>query len=199
MNVSNLIRRTIRKVKRILGQERDPRLFLLKKMPRSAVCAEIGVWKADFSIRIQELTSPKELHLIDPWEFQNEFPERMYGGSVAKNQMDMDRIHENVRNKFNSYQNVIIHRGDSNKILPEFANAYFDWVYIDGNHDYEYVLKDLRSCLSKVKPGGIIAGDDYKWEDKEGFPVKRAVHDFIEENNLENNLDILDSQFIIKL
>lgn len=168
-------------------------------MPRSSVCAEIGVWKGDFSKCIQKITSPKTLHLIDPWEFQNEFPERMFGGAVAKNQLDMDRIYEGVRKRFNNYTNVIIHRGKSERVLPEFKDAYFDWVYIDGNHYYEYVINDLRICLSKVKPGGIIAGDDYTWGEQEGFPIKRAIHDFIRENNLEDNLQILDSQFMIKL
>ena len=60
-------------------------------------------------------------------------------------------------------------------------------------------MKDLRFSFSKVKPGGIIAGDDFEWGEKEGFPVKQAVYDFIKENNLENSLEILDSQFIITL
>jgi predicted O-methyltransferase YrrM len=131
--------------------------------------------------------------------FQNEFPERFYGGSVAKNQLDMDRICEGVRNRFNNYPNVIVHRGRSEEVLQEFEDAHFDWVYIDGNHSYEYVLNDLRICLSKVKCRGIIAGDDFTWRAKEGFPVKRAVYDFIEENDLEDNLQILGSQFMIKL
>lgn len=199
MRARSLMGTIIRKVKGFLIVEDDPRLSLLKKMPRSAVCAEIGVWKGDFSMCIQNLTSPKKLHLIDPWMLQNEFPERMYGGSVAQNQEDMDRIYEGVRMKFNSHQNVIFHRGMSEEVLSEFEGAYFDWVYIDGNHYYEYVLKDLRTCLLKVKKGGVIAGDDYEWGEKEGYPVKRAVHNFIEENNLESNIEVLGSQFIIRL
>ncbi len=199
MNAGNLISRTLKKVKRILSGDRNPRVLLLKKMPRAAVCAEIGVWKGNFSLLIEKITSPNKLHLIDPWQFQNEFPDRMYGGDIAKNQMDMDLIYEDVRNRFNNYQNVMIHRGKSEEVLQEFEDAYFDWIYIDGNHYYEYVLKDLQISLLKVKPGGIIAGDDYRWGEKEGFPVKRAVQDFIEENNLENNLELLGSQFIIQL
>ena len=199
MKGHSLIDTTISKVKRILIREDNPRLSLLKKMPKSAVCAEIGVWKGDFSMRIQNLTSPKKMHLIDPWILQNEFPERMYGGSVAQNQKDMDRIYEDVRIKFKNHQNVILHRGMSEEVLSEFEDAYFDWVYIDGNHYYEYVLMDLRTCLLKVKEGGLIAGDDYEWGEKEGYPVKKAVHDFIEENNLDSNMEILGSQFIIRL
>ena len=199
MNAGNLIRRALKQVKSILRGKRNHRLLLLKRMPRSAVCAEIGVWKGDFSMRIQQVTSPKKLHLIDPWEFQNEYPKCIYGGSVAKNQMEMNHIFQKVENKFKNYPNVIIHRGRSEKVLQKFEDGYFDWIYIDGNHHYEYVLKDLRLSLSRIKSGGIIAGDDYTWRDKEGFPVKRAVQYFVEENKLESNLKIFGTQFIIKL
>lgn len=198
MNAVNFMRRTVSTIKHVFHEKRNPRLLLLEKMPKTAVCAEIGVWKGDFSELIRSMTLPRKLHLIDPWKFQGEFPERMYGGSVAKEQSDMDRIYEHVRNRFNDYQNIILHRGKSEKVLQDFENAYFDWVYIDGNHYYEYVLNDLQICLSKVKPGGIIAGDDYTWGEKDGFPVKRAVQDFINRNNLKSNLELIGSQFIIK-
>lgn len=168
-------------------------------MPKGAICAEIGVWKGDFSDRILSITSPKKFHLIDPWEFQSEFSERMYGGSVAKNQSDMDVIYQSVIRRFSHRPNVILNKGKSDKILEDFEDNYFDWVYIDGNHYYEYVLSDLNYCLQKVKSGGLISGDDYNWGEKYGFPVKQAVLDFIHENNLEKRLKILVSQFIIKI
>lgn len=94
MSKRNLIDRVKRKIKRnVLGEE-NPRLTLLNKMPKASVCAEIGVWKGEFSERIYKITEPKQLHLIDPWEFQSEFSDRMYGGSVAKNQSDMDSIYQ---------------------------------------------------------------------------------------------------------
>jgi methyltransferase family protein len=37
---------------------------------------------------------------------------------------------------------------------------YFDWIYVDGDHQYEAVKKGLESYLPKVKPGGFITGDD---------------------------------------
>lgn len=139
------------------------------------------------------------MHLIDPWEFQPEFSERMYGGTVAQSQQDMDLVYEGVKTRFSKYSNITLNRGKSEAVLSKFPNAYFDWVYVDGNHYYEYVLKDLEICYLKVKPGGLIAGDDYTWGSKYGFPVKKAVEDFTNEKALQDNLKVLDSQFIIKL
>ena len=167
-------------------------------MPRKAICAEIGVWKGGFSEQILSTTSPKRLHLIDPWEFQSEFSERMFGGSVAKSQQDMDNIYNAVKEKFKGFQNVVFNRGKSEKILHEFPDQYFDWVYVDGNHYYDYVIQDLQMCLRKVRRGGFITGDDYGWGESDGFPVKAAVQDFVNDNGLEGKLTVIGGQFIIE-
>jgi len=41
-------------------------------------------------------------------------------------------------------------------LLPEL-----DFVYIDANHNYEFVINDIRLALTKIKKGGIISGHDY--------------------------------------
>ena len=51
----------------------DPRAELLKRTPKDSICAEVGVWKGEFSKQILKRTSPRMLHLIDPWMFQPDF------------------------------------------------------------------------------------------------------------------------------
>ena len=161
------------------------------------MCAEIGVWKGEFSARIRRRTAPRELHLSDPWRFLPEYPERLYGGRAAGSQRDMDRIFEDVQARFGNVPDVIVHRGRSADVLPTFDDDHFDWVYIDGNHSYAFVLADLEMCLAKTKPGGVIAGDDYLSGAREGYPVRRAVLDFVERHWLAKRLTVLDSQFLI--
>jgi predicted O-methyltransferase YrrM len=36
----------------------------------------------------------------------------------------------------------------------------WDIIYIDGNHDYDIVVKDWEACSKAVKPGGLIILDD---------------------------------------
>ncbi|MBC8394435.1 MAG: class I SAM-dependent methyltransferase [Deltaproteobacteria bacterium] len=195
-----LLNRGIGKYKRHVFQypDIDPRLQLLSEMPKKAVCAEIGVWKGSFSEQIVKITVPDQLHLIDPWLFQPEFPERMYGGTVAKSQSDMEKIFQDVKTRFGKSEKVLIHRGFSEKVLLEFPDSYFDWIYIDGNHHYDYVRRDIELSYSKVKSGGFIAGDDYDWGEDKGFSIQRAVQSFLKEKKV-GKLKLIGSQFIIKL
>jgi len=178
----------------------DHRKRLLKMMPKESVCAEIGVWKGDFSQRILEITSPSELHLIDPWTFQPSFPSRWYGGVKAANQSDMDDIFESVRERFASSPEVRFHRKPSEEADSEFPNDFFDWVYVDGSHDYDSVKSDLELYFLKVKPNGFLTGDDYFLPCQETggpAPVKQAVQDFVKENQA-SVVKIIGDQFIIQ-
>lgn len=154
-------------------------------MPKHSVCAEIGVWKGDFSREILKIVHPKELHLIDPWKYLPEYKNRWYGGAVAESQEDMDKIYEKVKMEFDKDKRVKIHRGYSNSVAKQFKDDYFDWIYIDGNHSYEFVLADIKNFLPKIKKGGFILGDDYWWGIKEGFPVRRAVRKVIKDDLVE--------------
>lgn len=173
------------------------RLFLLQQMPQQSVGAEIGVWRGKFSNQILEIVKPKILHLIDPWIFQPNYPDRWYGGKKAKNHQAMEEIYEGVVNKFAGRNDVIIHRGLSENIVDLFEDGYFDWIYIDGNHSYEFVKKDLECFYPKVKAEGWITGDDYNWGQAEGYPVKKAVDELIANGGVEK-IAIENSQFILQ-
>lgn len=60
--------------------------------------------------------------------------------------------------------------GDST-VLHTTLNREYDAVFIDGNHSYEYVKKDLENYYPKVKTGGIVALHDANFEgDRYGTP-----------------------------
>lgn len=159
------------------------RQFLFDLLPPHSVGAEVGVLSGDFSKQILDSISPKQLHLIDPWEHQtsSEYKDAWYGGAATRGQAEMDERYGDVltrfKRKIRSGQ-VQVHRGYSADVLDEFPDHFFDWVYIDGNHLYEYVKKDLELSLRKVKLGGYITGDGYTeggwWADG----VKKAVDEF---------------------
>ena len=42
----------------------------------------------------------------------------------------------------------------------EYIPDDIDFVYIDGNHDYDFVKKDIELYYNKVRKNGIIGGHD---------------------------------------
>jgi methyltransferase family protein len=165
----------LRRLRYTLGRRR-----VLFFVPPRAVCAEIGVWKGDFSEQVLKLRHPREFHLIDPWMFESKYPGRWYGGDAAKNQDDMDNIKNSVCRRFAGNSAVAIHRSKSVEAAAQFPNEYFDWIYIDGDHSWEAVLNDLEAWHTKLKVRGTLALDDYDWRDEEGlYSIRYAVDRFL--------------------
>jgi hypothetical protein len=171
-------------------------------MPAGSVCAELGVWKGDFSAQILHVVRPARLHLVDPWRLMTEdaYRDARYGGKVATEQDDMDLLYAGVLHRFARERAtgiVDVHRCPSAEAAPRFPDRYFDWIYIDGNHLYEFVLQDLELFDPKVKSGGFIAGDDYGvagwWEDG----VTRAVDAFVASRKYEV-VSLAAHQFVLR-
>jgi len=172
---------------------------MLERLPKNCVCAEIGVWKGEFSREIFEVIEPRKLHLIDPWAFDPAFPDRWYGGKKATSQADMDAIWAAVTAQFQEHPNVLVHRKRSTDAALCFPDGHFRWVYIDGDHSYEAVLNDLRAWSPKIKKDGFIVGDDFNWRDELGqFSVRRAVVQFADEMSLPLKL-VQEGQFLIRV
>lgn len=52
-------------------------------------------------------------------------------------------------------------KGLSPEALKDMPDGSFDMCYIDGNHNTEAVISDIKECKRLVRPGGILAGHDY--------------------------------------
>ena len=70
----------------------------------------------------------------------------------------------------------------------EFANNSVDFVYLDGDHQYEPVKSEIEAWYPKVRVGGILAGHDYVERSHiEEFGVIPAVDEFIKRERLQLN------------
>lgn len=151
------------------------RAELLTRLPRGGTVAELGVDHGDFSARILELTQPARLHLIDMWG-----SERYHGGLF-------DGVKQRFRSEI-SDGSIQVHRKMSVDAADDFADASFDWIYIDTDHSYETTARELRRFAPKIKDGGLIAGHDYcmgNWANSYRYGVIEAVHEFCVRENWE--------------
>lgn len=118
------------------------------------------------------------LHCIDPWEAYTE-------GNDIKTQEDVDKIYEEAKDRLEPYsRQVLIMRQTSMQAVNIFEDDTFDFVFIDGNHSYNNVLEDITEWTKKVKPGGIVAGHDYKMDPVNGYGVIEAVEKYTRDNHV---------------
>ena len=103
------------------------------------------------------LHNDSKLYCIDPWEDYNDYPEYKEQQSTIYNTFISNVENSGVKNK------IIINRGFSNVEIPKFQDDFFDIIYIDGNHEPEYVLEDAVLSFRKLKKNGIMIFDDYGW------------------------------------
>jgi hypothetical protein len=190
-----------RKLGLVRSSTAKQRSFILRRFPKESVGAEIGVHIGDFSAQILKIVKPKEFHLIDPWQYEGSqtYKDALYGGKALGGQAEMDARYESVLKRFDDNINkgqVFVHRCCSDEACRDFPDNHFDWIYIDGNHLYEFVKQDLESYCQKVKIGGYITGDDYAgWGWWQGG-VKKAVDEFIQTNRVKLER-IKDGQFTL--
>jgi hypothetical protein len=112
----------------------------------------------------------------------------------------MDEKHRLVVETFRDNPAVRIHRATSQEALSALPDGYLDWVYIDGNHNEPFIGQDIALCLRKVKPNGMIAGDDYNWQaEQSGAPVRRAVEAALAELGPKASLRLMANQYLIAL
>ena len=61
---------------------------------------------------------------------------------------------------------TIKHIQENSKIACEmFDNEHFDFIYIDGCHEFSCVLEDAKLWKSKIKKGGCMSFHDIDWID----------------------------------
>ena len=96
-----------------------------------------------------------KVYCVDPWVDYPDYPE--YKGLQEH---AWNTFNTNIQNTGNSSK-FSIHRGFSDTIVPTFEDNFFDIIFVDGNHETEYVYRDGVMSFQKVKSGGYIVFDDY--------------------------------------
>jgi SAM-dependent methyltransferase len=178
---------------------------LLKFLPKGGVGAEIGVAHGDYSELILRIVEPRELHLIDPWSsledgsdllssatMLSDVTQKIAAGSVIFGPPPRNEGGERhllaTMERLGSFEQVHFHRQYSYKAVEKFPDQYFDFVYVDGNHNYEVALRDLHDYSRKLKPGGLLFGHDF-FEDafakENNYGVINAVHSFVKRTDFQ--------------
>lgn len=151
---------------------------LAKKHPEKHLrVIEIGSWVGESAIALQSGFGPAggTVFCIDTWEGSSTDST----GAIAK-RVGYDALFQyflgNVGDLIDDTIKVI--RGSSLDVAEAFGESGpqdADLIFIDANHDYEWVLEDLHAWIDHVADDGILCGHDFTL----GFPgVVEAVQEF---------------------
>lgn len=164
---------------------------------------EVGTFKGSFSNQIMNNWSGT-LYMVDVWRplesgYDDSSNHGRYDGGVYTDAM------ENIKG---FEDRAIMVRATSEIASNMFNDNSLDFVYIDANHAYDYVVQDIELWYPKIKKGGFICGHDYlglDWYDDPNysdnnkdkfiwgtdgtymgvFGVNPAVDEFCEKNGYE--------------
>jgi len=144
--------------------------YYIPSIPLTGI--EIGVNDGENAKNILESINIHKLYLIDPYTPYSEDGEMM-------NYTNVEKIMKKTLSPYRKFTKFI--KDTSENAVEKIPDNSIDFVYIDGNHSYEYVKKDIELYYPKLKSKGIMGGHDFT---PETFGVAKAVIEFVEKNNI---------------
>lgn len=118
------------------------------------VGAEIGVYRGEYSEQLCRKNPGLKLYCIDPWSAREDYRDTL-DEQDAHNENE-----ESTRRRIAGFDCEIL-KTTSLDAVENFEPESLDFVYIDGQHDFINVARDIEAWSKRVRAGGIVAGHDY--------------------------------------
>lgn len=138
---------------------------------KNPIGIEIGTAEGYTTHYLLEKIPDLTLYGIDPYEDYEDWD----GKIIDHSEIGYKNIIKSTE-KYNNYYHI---RETSDNAVNSLEDDTFDFIFIDGLHTYDQVLKDCKNYYPKLKNGGIFIGHDYNMISD----VKRAVDKFATEVN----------------
>ncbi len=144
---------------------------------------ELGVWKAELSTYIfQHCPSVVRYYGVDPYRHWSK--SEYVDGKNKHDQKKFDKIYKEVAALYAVQQGATLLRTTSNDAIKQVLEEV-DMVFIDANHGYEWIKKDIAQWAQKVRNGGIVSGHDYSLD---FVGVIKAVNEYCHPKGIVINL-----------
>jgi predicted O-methyltransferase YrrM len=164
-----------------LMPQRDQIVNVLNEFYPNGIYADLGVLSGTSYKLLYENCNPKLLIGIDIFEDT---------GITTETDGQNSEFYKNIEDAMYAYiadkPNCRLIKGRTAEVASQFEDNFFDYIYIDADHSYEGVKKDLNAYWPKVKPGGILGGHDYMiFHTTYDFGVVQAVDEFKEQQQIK--------------
>ncbi len=120
---------------------------------------EVGVWEGDFASRaLSNCPSITRYYMLDAWR-----PLANWNKPLNLPASDMEAAHERALAAvaFAGERVTVLH-GTTEEVVERIPDNSLDLAYIDGDHTARGIMIDLHMVWPKIRPGGILGGDDFR-------------------------------------
>ena len=205
-------------------KDNDPKPYVLKGVERKELYqlfaelgyttgCEIGLSKGKNAQTMFEYIPNLKLYGVDPYK---EHPQSSYKATTLSRNWDdnyQERIKRQAQDRIQD-KNAIIIEKFSEDAVKDIPDNSLDFVYIDADHSYDFVMQDMIIWGRKVRKGGIVSGHDYYYDKNKTSrraKVTQAVDDYTRVHGIEfyitsedhdtflNKNDFYPSLFWVKL
>jgi predicted O-methyltransferase YrrM len=133
---------------------------------------QIGVYTGDATQWLLDNRTIEFIDDVDTWE-----------GSAERvhDQINFDEVYETYMGRHGNNPLVNQWRYTSDQFLGNIKDKSYNFIYIDGDHTAVQVALDALNAWRLLEKGGIMALDDYLWEDNpsEFLRPKRGIDAFL--------------------
>lgn len=171
-----------------------PRPFERLGVPRGGqglIGIEIGVAGGEHALSLLTTLDIKKLYLIDPYEMYESYTEGLnHYGLDQKSLGDSEGAAKKLLAPYS--KKLVWIKKLSSEAVDEIIEVV-DFVYIDGNHQEEFVIEDIENYYPLIREGGVIGGHDfYNGFQREHDGVVNAVTSFVSESTLKLRIEMPD-------
>lgn len=138
---------------------------------------EVGTDRGKYAEQLLKGIPGLKLTCVDPWVPYTE-------GKEIHDQANVDQIYEEAKKRLYPLVGSKIMKMTSMEAVRWLRDDSLDFVFIDGNHEYDHVLEDITQWTKKVKLGGIVCGHDYKEDLTNNYGVIEAVTKYVKDNHV---------------
>jgi predicted O-methyltransferase YrrM len=119
---------------------------------------ELGVWKGAFAEQmLHQCPNIARYYMLDPWQHLDHWNKP---SNVDQQTFASIYAEALARTDFAHGRRIVL-RGTTTEMIAQIPDESLDVAYIDGDHTLRGIAIDLIRTYPKVRPGGIVGGDDY--------------------------------------
>lgn len=170
---------------------------LAKAVPGDEAIVEIGVYKGRtvcyLGLGARHGEQPQVVG-IDPWDLQDQRTQSREQQRLRFAAAGTRRVAERTVQQQGMRSHVTLIQGFSTQVAESWDGPKVGLLYVDGDHEAESVLADVRAWLPHLAEGPVIAFDDYGVTHNPG--VAEAVNQLVEEGLLTVE-EVIDGQLAI--